>query len=93
MVICEFCLHMRDDGDCAFGLRLPKGMSCREFEPGIEKFCSNPNDFVSAAQILQMANYFGVKGTELKKVTAMVTIEARSRQAKPLTPVLDGPSE
>jgi len=79
MVICEFCIQYRADGRCAFGLRIPKAMSCREFEPGIEKFCSDPADFVSATQIIQMASYFGVKGTELKKVTAMVTIETKAR--------------
>lgn len=82
MVICEFCIQFRADGRCAFGLRIPKAMSCREFQPGIEKFCSDPADFVSAGQILQMANYFGVKGTELKKVTAMATTETKAR-AKP----------
>jgi len=46
-------------------------MSCREFEPGIEKFCSNPGDFVGTGQILQMATFFGIKGTELKKITIM----------------------
>jgi len=46
-------------------------MSCREFEPGIEKFCSNPADFVGTSQILQMATYFGIKGSELKKITLM----------------------
>ena len=84
MVICEFCTQFRADGRCAFGLRIPKAMSCREFEPGIEKFCSDPADFVSAAQIIQMANYFGVKGTELKKVTAMVTTETKSRAKPPV---------
>ncbi|HKG20762.1 MAG TPA: hypothetical protein VKC34_02595 [Blastocatellia bacterium] len=43
-------------------------MTCREFAPGVEKFCSNPSDFVSADQIVQMAVYFGIKGIELKKV-------------------------
>jgi hypothetical protein len=43
-------------------------MTCREFAPGVEKFCSNPSDFVSPDQIVQMAVYFGIKGIELKKV-------------------------
>ena len=54
-------------------------MSCRHFEPGIEKFCSNPTDFVSAAQILQMAGFFGLKGAEMKKVKQMATVEEQSR--------------
>jgi len=71
MLICEFCVHQQQSGDCALGLRIPKRMSCREFEPGIEKFCSNPGDFVGTGQILQMATFFGIKGTELKKITIM----------------------
>ena len=71
MLICEFCVQYQQSGECGLGLRIPKRMSCREFEPGVEKFCSNPSDFVGTSQILQMATYFGIKGTELKKVTAM----------------------
>ncbi|MGA9996073.1 MAG: hypothetical protein WBP93_11705 [Pyrinomonadaceae bacterium] len=70
-IVCEFCMRYRPDGKCALDLKIPKGMSCREFEPGIEKFCSNPSDFVNPAQIIQMAIYFGMKGTELKKVKLM----------------------
>jgi hypothetical protein len=43
-------------------------MRCREFHPGIEKFCANPADFVSPHQIVEMARFFGLNGTELKKV-------------------------
>jgi len=43
-------------------------MSCREFEPGLEKFCADPKDFVSPRQIVEMATYFGLQKTELKKV-------------------------
>jgi hypothetical protein len=71
MRICEFCLQFRDDGVCAYGLRLPKQMHCREFDPGMEKFCSNPADFVSSAQIIQMATFFGIRGAELKKIKLM----------------------
>jgi hypothetical protein len=46
-------------------------MGCRQFEPGIEKFCSSPGDFVNSAQIIQMATYFGMRGMELKKVKQM----------------------
>lgn len=81
MTICEFCLQFRKNGECAFGLNLPKGMGCREFDPGIEKFCSEPKDFVSPAQIIQMATFFGVKGTELKKIKLMAAREAEIRQA------------
>jgi hypothetical protein len=58
-------------------------MGCREFVPGIDKFCSNPNDFVSADQIAQMANYFGIKGMELKKVKAMAAQAEKSRSKAP----------
>ena len=70
MIICEFCLH-RQDGKCTLGLNIPKGMSCREFGPGMERFCSDPKDFVNPNQIVQMATFFGFKKTELKKVKLM----------------------
>lgn len=71
MIICEFCKQYQKDGTCGYGLNIPKRMGCREFDPGIEKFCSNPNDFVSPSQITQMAGFFGMKGIELKKVKLM----------------------
>jgi len=43
-------------------------MKCREFTPGIEKFCAKPTDFVSPNQIIDMARFFGLEKTELKKV-------------------------
>jgi hypothetical protein len=58
-------------------------MSCREFGPGIERFCSNPSDFVDPRQIIQMATYFGIKGTELKKVKRMAASEESSRSQIP----------
>jgi hypothetical protein len=79
MIICEFCLQYRKSGDCTLGLNIPKGMGCREFDPGIEKFCSNPNDFVSPAQIIQMATFFGIKGMELKKVKLIAAREEKNR--------------
>lgn len=54
-------------------------MSCREFRPELEKFCSDPKDFVDHAQIVQMATYFGMKGSELKKVKLMAAQEERAR--------------
>jgi hypothetical protein len=54
-------------------------MSCREFAPGIENFCSNPNDFVSPSQIIQMATFFGLKGTELRKVKLVAAQEEKTR--------------
>jgi hypothetical protein len=55
-------------------------MSCREFKPELEKFCSDPKDFVDHAQIVQMATFFGMKGSELKKVNLMA---ARAESARP----------
>jgi hypothetical protein len=43
-------------------------MRCREFSPGVEKFCADPADFVSPNQIVEMAKFFGIDKTELKKV-------------------------
>ena len=71
MAICEFCLNFSRDGACTVGLDIRKGMTCREFRPGMEKFCSNPKDFVNPNQIVQMATYFGIGRTELKKVRLM----------------------
>jgi hypothetical protein len=71
MIVCEFCLQYKPDGKCGLGLNIAKGMSCREFGPGMERFCANPKDFVSPSQIIQMATFFGMKGTELKKVKLM----------------------
>lgn len=64
------------------GLNIPKGLSCREFAPGLEKFCSNPNDFVSPSQIIQMAMYFGFKKAELKKIKLMAESAETSRLAE-----------
>lgn len=67
MTICEFCLHY-SNGACGLGLNIPKTMRCREFAPTVEKFCDNPADFVSSNQIVEMARFFGIDKTELKKV-------------------------
>ena len=79
MIVCEFCLQYVRDSECKLGLKIPKAMSCREFDPGMDKFCANPKDFVSPNQIIQMAQYFGFKGSELKKVKLMATAEESVR--------------
>lgn len=61
------------------GLRLPKAMSCQDFGPTLEKFCADPKDFVSERQIIEMATFFGMKGTELKKVKLMASREESAR--------------
>lgn len=58
-------------------------MSCREFGPTLEKFCSDPKDFVDPKQIIAMATYFGIKGVELRKVKLMATREEGSRLNPP----------
>ena len=78
-MICEFCSNYAEDGTCRLGLRLPKVMSCREFRPGMEKFCADPKDFVNPSQIIQMATFFGLQKMELKKVRLMAAREERSR--------------
>ena len=88
MIICEFCLQYTANGECSFGLRIPKRMGCREFDPGIDKFCSNPDDFVSPNQIIQMATFFGIKGTELKKVKA-IAAQAGTARVEVAAPQID----
>ena len=85
MIICEFCLQYQEDGKCRFGLNLPRHMRCREFDPGIEKFCSKPDDFINASQIIQMATYFEIKGRELKQIKQMAAQEERIRLTTPST--------
>jgi hypothetical protein len=58
-------------------------MGCREFDPGIEKFCSDPKDFKNAGQIIEMATFFGIKGTELKKIKTIARREEQIRSAVP----------
>jgi hypothetical protein len=79
MIVCEFCLNYTSDGQCRIGLNLPKGMSCRDFSPGMTKFCSDPKDFSGPNQIVEMAKYFGLRKTELKKVALMAANEERAR--------------
>lgn len=79
MIVCDFCQYYRQDGQCYLGLKIPKAMSCREFAPSLEKFCSEPKDFVSHAQLVQMATFFGMKGSELKKVNLMAARAERTR--------------
>ncbi len=79
MKVCEFCLHFEQDGTCRLGLQIPKSMTCREFGPTLEKFCSDAKDFVNPSQIVQMATYFGIKGPELKKVKLMAAREESTR--------------
>lgn len=86
MSICQFCSRLMGQGECYLGLKLPKSMRCREFDPSLQKFCSNPDDFANAGQILQMANFFGIKGPELKKIVVLATTaEAGKKQSKEIS--------
>jgi len=68
VIICDFCiLHSLEKG-CSLGLNIPKTMRCREFEPGIDRFCAKPADFVDLNQIIEMAKFFGLARAELRKV-------------------------
>ena len=79
MIVCEFCAQYKLDGECGLGLNIPKGMRCRDFEPGMERFCADSKDFVSPRQIIEMATFFGVKGIELKKIQLMAAREESTR--------------
>jgi hypothetical protein len=54
-------------------------MTCREYGPTLENFCSDPKDFVNPKQIVQMATFFGIKGPELKKIKLMAAREESAR--------------
>jgi hypothetical protein len=82
LIVCDFCSQYQQDGGCRLGLKTPKGMSCREFDPSIERFCSDPKDFVSPAQIVQMATFFGFKSSELKKIKLMAAREESERSRR-----------
>ena len=79
MTLCEFCSHYNSDLTCKLGLRIPKSMNCREFTPVLENFCANPNDFVDPKQIIGMAVFFGIKGSQLAKIERMAAQEETDR--------------
>ena len=79
MIACDLCTRLTSDRQCSLGLKMPSSMRCREFSPGIERFCANPKDFVNSGQLLQMATFFGIKGSELKKVKVMAKRHEEAR--------------
>ena len=81
MSVCEFCRQFQK-GECRVGLNIPKTMSCREFDPSMDQFCSDRKDFVDYNQIIQMAKFFGFQRTELKKIKLMATQEETTRAEK-----------
>lgn len=82
--LCEFCSERSADSSCRRGLSAPRAMSCREFAPGIDEFFANTADFTGPAQVLQMATFFGLRGTEMKKVRVMAASEETRRIARAL---------
>jgi hypothetical protein len=80
LIVCDFRKYYRQDGQCYLGPKVPTAVACREFKPALERFCSDPKDFVGHAQIVRMATFFGMKGRELKKVDLMA---ARAESAGP----------
>jgi hypothetical protein len=72
-------MQRKPDGECGLGLKIPAGMGCHEFAPGMERFCADPKDFVSPRQIIEMAAFFGIKGMELKKVKRMAVAGETAR--------------
>ena len=42
MIVCEFCLQYKPDGECGLGLKIPKSMTCREFGPTWRSFALTP---------------------------------------------------
>jgi hypothetical protein len=46
-------------------------MKCVDFTPGIERFCSTPEDYTGREQLKQMALFFGLAGKELQRVLAL----------------------
>lgn len=79
LIVCEFCTLRKLDESCEMGLKIPAAMGCREFAPGMERFCADKKDFVSTRQIIEMAAFFGMKGMELKKVKRMAAGEESIR--------------
>jgi hypothetical protein len=48
----------------------------------MEKFCDKPQDFVDVDQIVQMAKFFGLERTELKKVQMIAERRATDESCK-----------
>ena len=93
MIVCEFCLHYSSADTCKIDLKIPKGMSCREFSPVLEKFCADPKDFVNTKQIIEMATYFGLQKTELKKVMTMAERKSQDVSALKIRSEAIGPGQ
>ena len=69
--LCDFCSEYAKDGTCRLGRPTPRALACQDFAPEMPNFFANPADFTGAAQVVQMATYFGLRGREMKKVKLM----------------------
>jgi hypothetical protein len=79
--LCEFCSEYDSDGTCRLGRLAPRGFGCRDYAPEMASFFSNPLDFTGVAQVIQMATFFGFRGSEMKKVKFMAVRAADLRAA------------
>ena len=77
--LCEFCTERASDATCRLGRPAPRGMGCRDFAPEMAEFFTNPSDFIGVHQVVQMATFFGLRGTEMKKVKLMATRAEQKR--------------
>ena len=76
--VCDFCVQLSAGRQLPARPDIPKTMGCHAFEPSLERFCSDPKDFVGPAQIIQMATFFGMKGVS-EEVTRMAAREEGAR--------------
>ena len=79
--LCGFCNERAGDGTCRLGRPAPRGMGCRDFAPAMAEFFANPGDFTGVSQVVQMATFFGLRGSELKKVKLMASTAEHLRGA------------
>lgn len=77
MTLCEFCQLQQKQGGCELGHQPPKKMRCRDFQPGFVRFFGDRADFTGRGQVEQMARFFGLTGSELKKVLTMADREEK----------------
>ena len=81
MILCELCQLQQKSGGCELGHQPPKKMRCRDFQPGFDRFFGDRADFTGRKQIEQMAGFFGLTGSELKKVLSMTDREEQGNRS------------
>ena len=87
--LCEFCSERDAGGSCRLERPTPRAMGCRDFAPEMANFFANPLDFTGLAQVVQMATFFGLRGSEMKKVRAMAACAVERRDAPATAMVLE----